>query len=206
MTQQHTPTINTRWFNAVLHERGISQRELSRRLGLDASAMSLTLRGMRQMKMTEAVDIAHLLGVPLSDVLENAGVKIDSAGMRMAPVVGHINGDGEAHINWRARGERVSVPAELPDDTVALIAKPQGGPLSLMDGWIFFLEPPSPPSAEIIGRYCVVGIHKGISLLRFVRRGYKHGTYNLLSAAAGGVGVENAELEWASPVLMIRPA
>ena len=200
-------TINTRWFNAVLSERGLSQRELSRRLGLDESAMSLTLRGQRQMKMPEAVDIAKMLGVPLTDVLVNAGIELNDSGVRLAPVVGYMDGDGEAHIDWKAKGaERVSVPAELPDDTVALIAKPHSGPLALMDGWIFFLEPPAPPSSEIIGRYCVVGLQNGISLLRFIRRGYKPGTYNLLSAAAGGVGVENATLEWASPILMIRPA
>lgn len=196
--------INTRWFNAVLHERGISQRELCRRLGLDSSAMSLTFRGKRQMKMTEAVDIARLLGVPLTDVLENAGIKLDSAGARLAPVVGHMDSEGEAHIAWKARGERVSVPAELPDDTVALVAKTEGGPLSLMDGWTFFLEPPSEPSPDIIGRYCVVGLQGGVSLVRFVRRGYKHGTYNLASTIA--VSIENAALEWASPILLIRPS
>lgn len=196
--------INTRWFNAMLQDRGLSQRELCRRLGLDSSAMSLTFRGKRQMKMTEAVDIARLLGVPLTDVLENAGIKLDSAGMRLAPVVGFVDGEGEAHIAWKGKGgERVSVPTELPEDAVALVAKPQGGPFSLLDGWTFFIAPPSPPSAEIVGRYCVVGVQNSVSLLRFVRRGYKPGTFNLASENA--VSIENASLEWASPVLLIRP-
>jgi transcriptional regulator with XRE-family HTH domain len=197
-------TINTRWFNAVLQERGMSQRELCRRLGLDSSAMSLTFRGKRQMKMTEAVDIARLLGVPLTDVMANAGIKLDSTGMRMAPVVGYVDGEGEAHIDWRARGgERVSVPAELPEDTVALVTRSIGGPFALMDGWTFFLEPPAPPSSDIVGRYSVVGLQDGIALLRFVRRGYKPGLFNLASETS--VSIENAKLEWASPVLLIRP-
>src|SRR5688572_9444672 len=96
-------TINTRWFNAILQERGMSQRELCRRLDLDSSAMSLTFRGKRQMKLTEAVDIARLLGVSLTDVLENAGIKLDQAGIRMAPVVGFLDGEGEVHIDWKAK-------------------------------------------------------------------------------------------------------
>jgi transcriptional regulator with XRE-family HTH domain len=195
--------INTRWFNAILHERGISQRELSRRLGLDSSAISLTFRGMRKMTSHEAAAISALLGVPLQDVLENAGVKL-SAGTRVAPLVGSIDNEGEAHIDWDAKRERVSIPAELPPDTVALIYKTQGtGALQLLDGWTFFIAPPAPPSAEILGRFCLVGLKDGLSLLRFVRRGYKPGTYNLASGLA--ISIENATLDWAAPVLLIRP-
>ncbi len=201
MTQK---TINTRWFNAILHDRGMSQRELCRRLGLDSSAMSLTLRGKRLMKMTEAVDIARLLGVPLADVLENAGINLDSAGVRAIPVVGYIDSQLEAHIDWNAKGDRISVPSELPENAVALVAKCTGGPSYLLDGWTFFIAPPAPPTADAIGRYCIVGLQGSVTLARFVRRGYKPGFYNLVTMV--GVDIENASIEWASPILLIKPA
>lgn len=196
--------INTRWFNAVLHDRGMSQRELCRRLGLDSSAMSLTFRGKRQMKMTEAVDIARLLGVPLPDVLENAGIRLDGSGMRHANVVGYVDSVGEAHLDWHAHHEHVSAPSDLPEEVVAIVAKCQHpGELSLLDGWTYFVSPPMEPSADIVGRYCFAGVRGGVTLLRFVRRGYKPGTFNLVGLVSAGV--ESAELDWVAPVLMIRP-
>lgn len=196
--------MNTRWFNAILAERGVSQRELCRRLGLDESAMSLTFRGKRQMKMTEAVDIARLLGVPLGDVLENAGLQLDATGIRTVPVVGHIDGDGAAHIDWKAKKEKVNAPSELPEDAAAVIAKSADGPYWFVDGWAYFIAQPSNPTPEIVGRYCVVGVKGNGTMLRFVRRGYKAGTYNL--ATPTGSAMENVTIEWASPVLLIRPA
>jgi hypothetical protein len=87
---------------------------------------------------------------------------------------------------------------------VAVIAKSTGGPYFVVDGWTYFIAPPAPPGPDVIGRYCVVGLPGGQSVLRFVRRGYKPGTVNLVSLV--GASLENASPEWVSPVLLIRPA
>lgn len=195
--------INKDWFDAVLAERGMSQRELCRRLGLDSSAMSLTFRGLRQMKLQEAADIARLLGVPMKDVLENAGIQVDGAGVRVAPVVGYIDAEGEAHIDWDARRDKVPMPDTLPEDSVALIWRASSGNLMLLDGWTFYIDKPQAPSAELINRYCACKVKGGLVLMRWVRRGYKPGTWNL--SGIGTVDVDSVRLEWAAPCVLIRP-
>lgn len=61
--------MDTNWFRDRLADRGLSQRALARIMGLDAAAVSLMLRGRRVMKLTEAAEIARLLGVPAEDVM-----------------------------------------------------------------------------------------------------------------------------------------
>ena len=54
--------MDTKWFRDRLADRGLSQRALARQMALDAAAVSLMLRGKREMKLTEAAEIARLLG------------------------------------------------------------------------------------------------------------------------------------------------
>lgn len=51
---------------------GISQRELSRRLGLNLSSISLLERGRRGMQVTELVEICQLLGEDPADLLRQS--------------------------------------------------------------------------------------------------------------------------------------
>ncbi len=111
--------INTRYFQALLAERDISQRQLAKKLQLDPSAVSNTLLGKREMKLQEAVDIASLLGVNVADVLSNAGVRHAPDGERMVPVVGKLGEAFEVMMNWKSRSEHVIGPAVLPEDAVA---------------------------------------------------------------------------------------
>lgn len=74
--------INTRWFQNGLADVKVSQRRLAKMMGLDPSAVTLMLQGRRAMSAAEAAMIAKVLGVPVADVLRQAG--IDGAGGRVA--------------------------------------------------------------------------------------------------------------------------
>jgi hypothetical protein len=76
-------TFDTEYFRiAILKSRYRSQRQLSRHIigangnPLDPSALSLLLRGKRQMQIHEARQLADLLDLPLADVLIHAGVEV----------------------------------------------------------------------------------------------------------------------------------
>lgn len=61
------------WFQQALDRAGVSQADLARHLLLAPSAISRMLKGERQMKLLEAVQIAAFLGVPQDEVLRHAG-------------------------------------------------------------------------------------------------------------------------------------
>lgn len=65
--------MDTIWFHNALERAGRSQADLARHLGLPPSAVSRLLRGERQVKLLEAVQIAQFLGVPQDEVSRHAG-------------------------------------------------------------------------------------------------------------------------------------
>lgn len=191
-------SIDTKWFSQQLAERGLSQRELARKLGLDQSAISLTFRGKRQMKFAEAADIARLLGLPVSDVLKNAGVPLDE-GKQTVPLMGYMDGQGEVHCLHVENAERIVSPVPMPDGSAAIQCRTSGTPLEYMDGWMIFKERPTtqPP----LDQFCIVKIKGSIRTLGTLRRGYKKGRWNISGPA---INVTDADLEWASPIVTIK--
>jgi phage repressor protein C with HTH and peptisase S24 domain len=65
--------MDTIWFQEALDRAGATQADLARQLGLAPSAVSRMLRGERQMKLLEAVQVAQFLGVSQDEVLRHAG-------------------------------------------------------------------------------------------------------------------------------------
>jgi phage repressor protein C with HTH and peptisase S24 domain len=61
------------WFQQALDRAGVTQADLARHLRLAPSAISRLLKGERQMKLLEAVQIAAFIGVPQEEVLRHAG-------------------------------------------------------------------------------------------------------------------------------------
>lgn len=64
--------MDAAWFQEALQRAGASQADLARHLGLAPSAVSRLVKGERQVKALEAVQIAAFLGVPPEDVLRHA--------------------------------------------------------------------------------------------------------------------------------------
>ena len=65
--------MDANWFQQALDRAGVSQADLARQLRLAPSAISRMMKGERNMKLLEAVQIAAFLGVPQEEVLRNAG-------------------------------------------------------------------------------------------------------------------------------------
>jgi len=61
--------MDAMWFQQALERAGTSQADLARHLRLAPSAISRMLKGERQMKLLEAVQVSAFLGVSQEDVL-----------------------------------------------------------------------------------------------------------------------------------------
>jgi len=70
--------MDATWFQQALERAGASQADLARHLRLAPSAISRMLKGERQMKLLEAVQVSAFLGVPQEEVLRHAGASLDA--------------------------------------------------------------------------------------------------------------------------------
>lgn len=190
--------IDTDWFIAQLSERRMSQRHLARMMGIDPASVHRLLQGKRPMRFDEATQLSRLLGVTVDDVLRHAGLPIGAGGS--VPVVGTIEAGGEAHIDWGTEIARVPVPVDMPPNAVAIRMRTAGTPWEPMDGWTLYVRPPvDGVPAEVVGRMALVRLAgNGTILLRFLRRGYTRGRYNLVGWQAASI--EDAALDWATAV------
>ena len=189
-------TIDVRWFRHQLTERGLSQRALSKKLGLDQSAISLTFSGKRRMQFKEAADIARLFGLPVSEVLAHAGVPVEQ-GKQTVPMAWIYDGHGETH--HIKTDDRAQPPQPMPAGSTAIQCRTAGSPLEHMDGWSLFCEPPTEKIP--LDQFCHTQIRKGIGTVGTIRRGYKKGRYNIAGPAGS---MADADIQWAQPIVAIR--
>jgi transcriptional regulator with XRE-family HTH domain len=79
--------MDRQWFITALERAAVSQAELARHLRLAPSAVSRMVKGERQMKLQEAVQIASFLGVSQDEVLRRAGATASAdAPVRIEPI------------------------------------------------------------------------------------------------------------------------
>lgn len=193
-------SVDTQWFKDRLADKRMSQRGLAKTLGLDAAAISLTLRGRREMKLSEAAAIAMLIGTPVEEVLAHAGVRAASSGARIS-VSAVLDEHQEVVTIPPAEAFEVSVPPGLPASCMAIQCRTAGTAMAYCDGWLFFVRPPASVNPGAVGRFSYVRMKNGLATLAQVSRGYRPGRYNL----AGPASAENVELDFAEPVLLIQP-
>jgi transcriptional regulator with XRE-family HTH domain len=190
--------INHRWFASRLEDKRLSQRQFAKQIGLDPSAVTLLFQGKRAMKMSEAAKIANLLGVPVSDVLQNAGLPTGQGGAKEVTLVGWVDGDSEVH--FQPQGP-IPAPQALPDNCVAVQCRTAMTTQEHMDGWVLFYEQPNGHQIDYaLNKNCIVKLRNGVTLMAYLKRGYTPGKFNLYGAAH----IMDADLEYATPVLWIK--
>jgi transcriptional regulator with XRE-family HTH domain len=125
---------------------------------------------------------------------------------RALVIAGHVGAGGEISIgDGIASGETIEAPVCEAMSAVAVIVRGDGLYPVYQDGdVIFYAREGNEDEAAFLGRECVVKLLKGPTVLRRVMRGSQRGSYLLLSGNASPM--DNARLEWASPVLWIKRA
>jgi transcriptional regulator with XRE-family HTH domain len=192
--------IQTQWFRDRIADKRMSQRALARAMGLDAAAVSLMLRGKREMKLTEAAEIARLLGVPAQEVIEHAGVRTSSHG-KLISVSAILDEHQEVVSIPKSEAFDIPMPPGIEGECMAIQCRTAGTCMAHADGWIFFVRQPKGLSPDAVDRFSFVKVRGGLSTLAQVKRGYRPSRYSL----HGPMSASDVELEWAEPVLLIIP-
>lgn len=170
-------------------------------MNIDPSAGSLMLRGMRRMTPHEAHQIAVILGVPLNEVMRQAGIDVVDD-VRKTPVAAHMDVDGVVIAMPPGTHDLVQGPADLPLGSYAVQMR---SPSSIKDGWLLFVTPAQVPPSTVIDSLCVVATTAGAHLVGIVRRGYRRQSCNLVLWPSSQL-LADVDLAWASQVLWVKPA
>jgi hypothetical protein len=74
----------------------------------------------------------------------------------------------------------------------------------IRDGWrVYYRDQESPPADNLLDEFCVVRTSDGRTLIRYLHKGRKPGTYDLLTVT--GPAMHDVELVWAEKVRLIEP-
>ena len=186
--------VNKRYFIDLMKDRRLSLREVARRMDVWPAALSRSIDGKRKMQMPEAVSLARILSVPLTEVMVNAGIEQAVVTKRRCSIIGHVSDDYTIHPLPDGVIERVPIPDGLGDDVVAVQMHTAGTAEEFTDGWVTYLGQEMDPS-DCMGLYAMVAIEGNGQMLGVFRRGYTQGTFNLISRA--GVRHNNVKILWA---------
>lgn len=195
------PEVDRRYFEGLMDDKNMSLRALAKRMNMGHSQLSLAFSGARKLTLNEASELAQIFNQPLSRVVEAAGVTVRKSSSERVQVAGAVRGDGTVAEHDPSVVERTNNVPDLPEDVIALHCRTAGSPLDFIDGWVAFCRKPDKVDPSVIGRLAYCKVKNGPAVLASVRRGYEDGTYNL----AGFYTRESAILEFATPILLIRP-
>ena len=186
--------VDTEFFKEALRRRHISQRRLAQHLGISPAAVTHLLRGVRRMQATEAAEIATLLGLHVSEVLERAGVKT----AREARCHVRFTVDARGEITPRQGGAMVPAPVSCSSAVVAARCEDPG---SQRYGWVYYFEPRDAVELTAHNRLCAVQTRDGRTFLAFCAPGFDGVAFTLQRETGA---TETAELVSASPVEWVK--
>lgn len=193
---------------------GLPQAAFARTVGVDQSNVSRWENGAvpddaHLACLAELADV-HPAEFRYGYVPPEFEVPAGPARPRKVPVVGYVGAGQEIfpHDDHAMGGglEDVEVPGSAWDMPMVAVRIRGDSMHPMRDGWLLFYrrETQGVPEA-CLNRLCIVKVaNDGPTLVKELRRGYRANEYVLLSWSAPPL--EDIRLEWAAPVLSIRPS
>lgn len=174
---------------------GLSQQRLADLVGTSQPQIQRLEKGKRGLSKKWAIRIApHVQTIPETLVF----------GDRTVPIVGHVGAGSEAHFYGDAAGNfgRARMPLGGSEETVAVEVR--GDSLGVaFDGWlVYYDERRNPPTADLLGTLCVVGLISGQVLVKLLMRGRAEGRFDLFPGTSG-LPLLDQSVEWAARVIAI---
>jgi len=194
-------SINKNWFTDKLKAIKLSQRGLAKKMEIDPAAISYMLSGKRDMSMDEAKSIAGIFGMPVTEVMRQAGIDVLDD-IRRIPINGYITNDHSVTVLPKGTHDMVDAPSDMPDKSFALQYRDSAGPV---DGWLTFISGELKPPEELVDDACMITLKDGRIVNGIIRRGYKKGLYNILLARFQQNVIENQDIAYANKILWIQP-
>lgn len=175
---------------------GWTHEQAAEAMGVSRSQFIKLERGERRLTADYIAAAARAFNVKQSEVITEK---------ETVPVVGYVGAGALTHFYSDGHGnlDEVPMPENGTDTTVAVEAR--GDSLgSFFNQWlIYYDEVRDPPTPDMIGRLCVVGLPDERVLVKKLMRGSKPGLFHLLSQTESPI--EDQELLWAAKVTAMTP-
>jgi transcriptional regulator with XRE-family HTH domain len=185
----------------IRNKLGLSQEKAAALLGTTRNQLVKLESGARRLS-----DVWIDRAAKAYDVDHGQIVTEESADQGTVPLVGYVGAGAEAHAFGEGQGpfDRVEAPEGATEHTVAVEIR--GESLgTLFDQWlVFYDDVRDPPTRDLIGKLCVVGLADGRVLVKKLTRGQldeKH--FNLLSNTEPPI--YDAVVAWAARVKQMTP-
>jgi transcriptional regulator with XRE-family HTH domain len=177
-------------------DKGLTIEQLSEKTGISVSYLSRMANGKRNLSVKNINKIAAALDVTPKDLLtEDMAVS----------VVGYVGAGAAMHHYASADhpNEYVPMPIGGTENTVAVEIR--GSSLgSIFDTWlVYYDEIRRPPTPDMIGKLCVVGLDNDQVLVKKLRRGSAPDLFNLESVTESLI--EDVTILWAARVRSMTP-
>lgn len=206
--------VNRVWFDNMFEDHDLTQRDVGKLLGIEASGVNRMLNGERALKGPEAEIFARKFKVTVEEVLHHAGqitlkgskgsfkLSASAGNLSIEPsvsVVGRIDDEWTIYKDGVLGPQSVFPPMGVNDKAKALRFQTT----DYMNGWVaYFMPAEGHVAADAVGQLCVVECADGRTLLRHVSRGY--GDTDFLLKGPGDQAGDMAVLTSARPVLWMK--
>lgn len=134
-------------FDALLHEAGVTQNELARRIDLEPHKLSKTVNGVRRLQVDELLSMARILGVSVTDLLKVLGYQ---GYQRTVRVVRCLREDGQVDTLAGDAGGKVEVPSTPRGIVDVVRVETTGTPHGYLHGSYIFAGAPRAPELRHI--------------------------------------------------------
>jgi hypothetical protein len=186
---------------AALAEKGMSMKEASLKMKRGETFVRDMLERDRDPSITNFTALARVLGKTVAELLN------EPPPVRTVPVVGLAGAAADGAVMY-AEGDgwlgEVSMPPGGSDKTVALEVRGSSMRGIAEDGWfVYYDERRDPPTEDLLGQICVVGLADGRILVKKLIRGRRKRHFDLESAAAPTL--YDQRVDWAAEVKAIVP-
>lgn len=178
-------------------DRGWSQQRLAELVGTSNQMIGYLERGERQLTQEWMQRIGPALGVAPAELLPD--------GQPVVPLVGYVGAGAAMHYYATADNPDEFVPMPPGGNRNTVAVQIRGSSLgSIFDTWlVYYDEIRDPPSYDMLGKLCVVGLPDDSVLVKKLRRGSTPGLYNLESTTEALM--EDQDVVWAAKVKIMTP-
>ena len=199
------PTLGDR-IKEARRALGKTQQDVADQFGITRAAVQQWEDGDTTPRHQRLQKLARFLKVNPTWLITGMGVRsVDKEQSQTTLVVGYVGGGQAVHpIDDLGGGlEEVEKPQGLSGDVVAVRIR-GNSMFPLKDGWLLFYRRDAyGVPDECRNRLCVCKIVDGPTLVKELHWTHQRGIFRLESW--NDVPLENIKLEWAAPVLDIRP-
>lgn len=177
--------------------RGLTLEALADAAGVSPGYLSRMETGGRNVSLKNLAKLAAALGVSERDLVGADGAQV--------ALVGFVSAGSDAVLFAEGQGPfgQVAAPDWASARTVAVEVRGNSlGPL--FNGWrIFYDDRRDPPTEDLIGAICVIGLDDGRIVVKRLAPGQLPKRFNLLSNTEPPI--YDARIAWAARVREMRP-